>query len=330
MRTPGLEALRALTPGRQAAVIALVLGLTVGLSVAPLAYDAAIDPSPDQVAVVPLVGTVDGSNAADVSQRLIRARMDPSVKAVVLHVNSPGGLAVAGEELFMQVDRTAQKKPLVVVSDLLVASAAYKASLPAEKIYVKPQTAVGSIGTLLIRPAPLDPLDPVIHTGPRKLEGDTPRGYEYSIERSGAGFVDQVMEYRGDEITVSREELAHARIYGGFQAVQFGLADEVTDVQGAIQSAADLAGLDTYQIRTMEYETEVRFLDRTNFAHATQENKTMIGIQDLVDPPEERIVPQVLMLPHAAVAGEFEEQSDRDVNATAPASDAPKEESTDG
>lgn len=317
MATPGTSAYRSLSPGRRAFVVALVLGLTVGLAVAPFAYDAASEPTPDRVAVIPIVGTIDGQNAADVTNRLIEARMDPTIQAVVLAINSPGGLAVAGEEIFMQVDRTAQEKPVVAVSSTMVASAGYKASLPADELHVKPNTIVGSIGTLFIRPDPIDPAEPIIHTGPRKLDLDTPRGHEYSTEQSGDSFVKTVVDYRGENLTLGEDELAHARVYSGVEAVHYGLADELGDVQGAIQAAADMAGLETYQVTRMNYETDVRFLDQTNYAHSTQENKTMIEVDYLIDAPNDRIVPQVLMLPHAAVAGEFNDtRATRSTNAS--------------
>lgn len=305
MDTPGTAAYRSLTPGRRALVIALVLGLTVGLGAAPFAYEATVQPSPDRIAVVPIVGTIDGQNAADVSQRLTEARLDPGVDAVVLVINSPGGIAVSGEEIFMQVDRTAQEKPVIAVSDALAASAGYKVALPADEIHVKPHTIVGSIGTIFVRPDGVDPSEPIIHTGPRKLDLDTARGHEYSTELAGASFVDAVMRYRGDALAIDETELAHARVYSGVEAVQYGIADEISDYQGAIQAAADRAGIESYEVQVMDYETEVRFLDRTNFAQATQENKTMIEVDHLVDAQEDRIVPQALMLPYAAVAGQL-------------------------
>lgn len=323
MRTPGTAAYRALSPGRRALVVALVLGLVVGLAVAPFAYEAAVDPAPDRIAVVPIVGTIDGENAADVTQRLIEARLDGTVEAVVLVVNSPGGIAAAGEEVFMQVDRTAQEKPVVAVSDTMAASAGYKAVLPADEFLVKPPTIVGSVGTIFVRPDPADPSEPIIQTGPRKQDLDTPRGHEYSTESAGNSFVAKVVEYRGEELAVDEEELAHARTYTGVEAVELGIADGIGDAQRAIQVAADRAGLETYQVRTMNYGTEVRFLDRTNYAQSTQANKTVIGVDHLIDAPGDRIVPQVLMLPHAAVAGErVDPAQEPAANRTAPEPEA--------
>ena len=317
MQSPGRARLQRLSPGRQVILLALCLGLVVGLAVSPFAYQASLEPSPNEIAVVPIVGTLDGQNSADVIQRLTEARMDSSVDAVVLVISSPGGLAVAGDEIFMQVDRTAQEKPVIAVADAMAASAAYKAAVPADEIYVKPHSMVGSVGSIFVRPDPIDPSEPVIHTGPHKLHLDTPRGHEYASQRGAANFLDIVMEYRGDELTISEEELAHARVYLGTEAVQYGLADDIADLQGGIQAAAELAELDSYTVRTMGYESEVRFLDRTNYAQSIQENKSMIGIDELIDSQDQRIMPQVLMLPHAAVVGQVN-TTDAPVNESEP------------
>ncbi len=303
MSTPGVAAYRSLSPLRQAAVVALVLGLVVGLAVAPFAYEATVEPSPDRVAVIPITGTLEGENVADASERLAAARTDSSVEAVVIHVDSPGGIAAVGEDLFMQVDRTAQEKPVVAVSSTMAASAGYKAMLPADELYVKPQTIVGSVGTIGIRPVTFDPMEIEVITGPRKAETDTPRGAEHSIQMAGDAFVDTVVEYRGEDLQLEREEIAHAKIYGGVEAVEYGLVDGIGDTQQAIDTAAELAGLDSYSVEYMGYQSQVQFLDRTNYAAASTDNKTMMGIQDLIE--EDPMVPQILMLPEGAIPAEM-------------------------
>lgn len=299
---PGIGRMRSLSAGRKVVIVALVLGLAFGLLIAPLAFEATVETSPDRIAVVPIVGVMDGSNTQDVTRRLTRARQDPSIDAVVLFVDSPGGLAVAGEEIFMQVERTAQEKPVVATVGLRAASAGYKAMLPAEEIYVKPASSVGSVGTILLRPEPVDPVDRLIESGPQKFDGDTPRGYEYNVQMIGQSFSRTVMEYRGDRLELTRAELEHARIYNGIEGVELGLVDGISDTQGAIQAAAELAELDSYDVTVMEYETEVRFLDRAAYTASTQPNKSMVTIDELVDPDGGEVVPTALMLPSAAIS----------------------------
>lgn len=300
MAGPGTTRFRSLSPGRKVLLTALVLGLVLGLLVAPFAYEATVDPRPDRIAVVPIVGVLEAQNTQDVIQRLEQARQDPSVEAVVIVVNSPGGFAVDGEEVFMAVERTAQKKPVVASVGLQAASAGYKATLPADEIYAKPASSVGSVGSILVRPEPVPPIEVMIETGPQKVDGQTPRGWEHGSEMIGGTFADTVIDYRGDQLQLSREELAHARIYTGIEGVELGLIDGISDTQGAIQAAADLAGLQGFEVSMMEYETEVRFLDRAAYTASTQPNKSMVSIEELVDTDGNEVVPTQLMLPAAA------------------------------
>lgn len=301
MVAPESARFESLSPFRKAVTVAVVLGLVIGLALAPIAYDLAAEPTVDRVAVVPIEGVLAGGNTQDVVERLIEARQDPSVKAVVLRINSPGGLAVDGEEIFQQVERTAQVKPVVASIGLQGTSAAYLAALPADEIYVRSSSSVGSVGAILIRPSPIDPIDVVVQTGPMKLVGDSPRGYEYRTETVGKTFAGLVLEYRTGKIELSSAELRHARVYTGVDGVELGLVDGVTDTQGAIQSAADLADLDRYEVQFFEYDTEVQFLDRAAYSHSTVDNKRMIGLDELVDTDGKEVVPTVVMLPRAVV-----------------------------
>lgn len=315
MRTPGVVTWQRLSRGRRMVLVALVLGLAVGLLVAPFAYDAAVQPDPDRVAIVPIAGTMDGQNAADVTQRLTEVRQDRSVDAVVLVVNSPGGLSTAGEEIYQQVQRTAEEKPMVAVVDSVAASAGYKAMLPADEIYAKPASTVGSVGVILQRPEPVGPIDGVITSGPDKIDGQDTRGYEYSAEMIGAAFSDTVMDHRGDQLELTREEVEHARIYSGIEGERLGWVDGISDIQGAIQAAADNAELDEYTVRTYPYRVEVAFLDRSTYAAANQPEQRMITIDELVTPEADRVLPEVYMLPATAFpAGEVE--NDTTVNVT--------------
>src|SRR6056297_2503409 len=84
-------------------VLFVVIGVVVGLALAPVAWNATS--TDGTVAVVPVAGTIDGGTSAGVSAMLQRARSDSDVKAVVLLVNSGGGGAAASEELYLQTKR---------------------------------------------------------------------------------------------------------------------------------------------------------------------------------------------------------------------------------
>lgn len=297
MDSPALRDFRAMSVIRQITIIAVVVGLVIGLLLAPIAYEQTASTSTDRIAVVHVEGVLDSNNVRDVGDRLTEAREDPQVKAVVLHVNSPGGVAVDGEELYSHVARTAEEKPVIASVGLQAASAGYLAALPADEIHANPSSMVGSVGAILVRPQTVPPMDEIIETGPQKTDGQTPRGFEYGVEMIGGSFAASVVEHRGDDLAISTQELQHARIYTGIEAAEHGLIDELGDIQGAIEAAADQAGTGDYQIDHMLYDAEVQFLDRAAYTSSVQPEKRMTDIEDIVQTDGTEVVPTYLMLP---------------------------------
>ena len=76
------------------------------------------------------------------------ARDDPSVKALLIELDSPGGTVVGGETLYEAIRYFADKKPVVAIMGDLATSAGYMTALAAEKIFAQKATITGSIGVL--------------------------------------------------------------------------------------------------------------------------------------------------------------------------------------
>jgi protease-4 len=274
-------------------VLFVVIGVVVGLALAPVAWNATS--SDGTVAVVPVAGTIDGGTSAGVSAMLQRARSDSDVKAVVLLVNSGGGGAAASEELYLQTKRTSQEMPVITSVDASAASGAYYTIAPSDHIYAKPASTVGSVGVLATTPQALEPTTLISTTGPNKLTGGDEREFNYILESLGNAFIGAVFEQRGDRIELSRTELEQARIYSGTQAVQNGLVDSIGGRQAAVEHAADEAGLDNYDVRVMRPDGTARFLSRSNYVASTAPNKTMVSATYLYG--EEPSGPVFLMVP---------------------------------
>jgi protease-4 len=274
-------------------VLFVVIGLVVGLALAPVAWNATS--TEGTVAVVPLAGTIDGQTSAGVSSMLQQARQDPDVKAVVLLVNSGGGGAAASEELYLQAKRTAGEMPLVASVDAAAASGAYYTIAPSDHIYAKPASTVGSVGVLATAPQQIEPTTIVATTGPNKLTGGDEREFNYIVESLGTAFVGAVFEQRGDRLQLSRTQVEQARIYSGAQAVRNGLVDSIGGRQAAIERAADEAGLDSYDVRLMRPDGTVRFLSRSNYVASTAPDKEMVSAEYLYG--EEPSGPVFLMVP---------------------------------
>ncbi|MBK8884203.1 MAG: S49 family peptidase [Bacteroidales bacterium] len=81
-----------------------------------------------------------------------KQRLDTSVKAVVLRVNSPGGSATASDIMWQELELTTRVKPVVISMGNYAASGGYFISAPATKIYASPTTISGSIGVFGLLP----------------------------------------------------------------------------------------------------------------------------------------------------------------------------------
>lgn len=236
--------LRSVSAVRRSYTLVLVAALVVGAAFVPTVYEAA-GGSDDSVAVVSIEGFVSSSTADAVIEDLREARRNESIRAVVLKVDSPGGSAAASERLYLAVKRTRAVMPVVAAVGATGASGAYYAMLPADDIYVTPASLVGSVGIRAAMPG----AEPggEIRSGPDKgyTSADRTRAQVETLHRA---FVESVMRHRGDRLSLTREEVAHAKVYTGVRAVRNGMADEIGTVADAVDAAADAAGLDRYGV----------------------------------------------------------------------------------
>jgi protease-4 len=117
--------------------------------------------------------------------------------------------------------------------------------LPARDIYVTPASIVGSVGVRGAAPGPSLPGE--IRSGPDKASA-TDDQRRAQIETLKNAFVGSVMKHRGDELDLSRTEVATAKVYTGARAVENGMADDIGSTSDAIQQAAEAAGLEDYDV----------------------------------------------------------------------------------
>ncbi|MFC7325748.1 S49 family peptidase [Halorubrum rutilum] len=222
-------------------VLFVVLGVLLGAALAPAAVDTATGPD-GTVAVVPIQGTIDGEQATEYRAMLAEARAEAD--AVVIVANSGGGSAAASESMYMQTLRLRESVPVVATVDGVAASGAYFAIAPADEVYVKPSSFVGSVGVLGTVPPDVEPNAVLGATGPDKVEGFGEREFFTTLETSRNAFVGSVAEHRGDRLELTENEVAAATIFGGSTAVDNGMADAIGDRRTAVAAAADRAGLD--------------------------------------------------------------------------------------
>jgi len=230
----------------------------------------------DAVAIVRVEGVIltgsppaspfDGSGGAysdQVIEHLKQAQEDSSVKAIVLRVNSPGGSAVASDEIYQQMLK--MDKPVVASMGELAASGGYYVSAPADLIMANPATLTGSIGVItqmtnleeLMEKIGVEVV--VIKSGIHKDEGSPFREmteeekaiWQAIIDEAYGQFVAIVAEGR-DLPEEKVREIADGRVYTGKQAMALGLVDELGNLPEAIDRAADLGGIEG-EPRLVEY-----------------------------------------------------------------------------
>ena len=205
---------------------------------------------------LPLVGREQaGSDSVVAALRV--AERNRRVGAVLLHVDSPGGDALASDLMWREVERLRPKKPVVVLMGNAAASGGYYVSAPASHVVARRNTVTGSIGVILTRPVATGLLNnlginPVsVQRGARSNLLDTrhdPTPDELSVLRGQLSsvfdnFKDRVVRGRNlDPATL--EDLAGGRVWTGGEAQGLGLVDEISGFREALDKAASLAGID--------------------------------------------------------------------------------------
>ena len=245
--------------GLTVGVIALFLG-TVWLMLTALEEGGL--PGSAKVAIVEVEGIIgvaaSGGVDTDAIVRMLGEHRDnPSVAAVVLRVNSPGGVVAPTQEIFAAVERVrAAGKPVVASMGSVAASGGYYVAIAANRVYANPGTLTGSIGVVmqlanvegLLKKVGVDYI--VVKAGAYKDIGNIARPMKPEerqvlqalLDDVYGQFVKAVAERRGlDEKTV--RAFADGRIYSGQQARALKMVDEMGGLEDAIEAAAKLAGI---------------------------------------------------------------------------------------
>ncbi len=195
-----------------------------------------------------LSSEIDLDSTFAVTEQLAYAQKDESVKAILLVVNSPGGSAALSEELYLEVLNSRQTMPVVATIDLLAASGGYYMAVAADEVYAKPTSGVGSIGVIASLPGQVYIEDEIVTTGPYKAFGGTRDGSIRQMEMAKFSFLEAVAAARGENLKVDLDYLSRAEIYTGVQAADMGLIDGLKSTEEAIDRAAEMAGLNTYDV----------------------------------------------------------------------------------
>lgn len=223
----------------------------------------------DKIAVIYATGSISNGMGDDesigsdhLSAALRQARKDDKVKAIVLRVNSPGGDALASEEIWREVFLAKKSKPVIVSMGDVAASGGYYISCAADKIVVQENTLTGSIGVfgLLFNAEKmlknkLGITTDVYKTNPFTDMGSFTRPLTESERLILQGEVDRVYNVFTQRVADGRkltqasvDSIGQGRVWAGARAIEIGLADTLGGLELAIDIAAEKAGIKEYRI----------------------------------------------------------------------------------
>ena len=212
----------------------------------------------DTVGIINISGTIqyDGTTSSPegLKSQLDAAEQNPHIKAVVLRVNSGGGVATAGEEMSTYIRDFS--KPVVVSSASINASAAYMISSQADYIFTDKTTSIGSIGVIMsvtdlsglyeklgISVENITSADAKDSgAGNRPLTEEERAWYQDQVDQINEVFINFVAEGRDMPVEDVRA-LATGLTFTGMDAVENGLADELGTQEAAVAKACELAGI---------------------------------------------------------------------------------------
>jgi protease IV len=219
-------------------------------------------PGGAKVAVVEVEGGIGvaadrGLDTESIIRTLGEYRDDPAVRAVVLRIDSPGGVVAPTQEIFTAVRRLREaKKPVVASLGSVAASGGYYVAVSADRIFASPGTLTGSIGVVmqlanvegLLKKVGVEYV--VVKAGAYKDVGNFARAMTPEERRILQSLLDDVYDQFISAVAEGRgldpqavRAFAEGRIYSGRQAHGLKMVDDLGGLEDAIEAAAKMAGL---------------------------------------------------------------------------------------
>jgi protease-4 len=208
----------------------------------------------DKVGVVPIDGVISGSK--ETVEQLESFGKDPSVKAVVLRIDSPGGGVASSQEIYGAILELKKKKKVVASLGSIAASGGYLIACAADRIVSNPGTITGSISAIMHFANAEELMKKigvratVIKSGKFKDIGTPARGMTDEEREVLQDLVDDIYDQFLDSVAVSRKlskdtvrTFADGRVFSGRRAMKLGLVDELGDLTTAVRVAGGMAGI---------------------------------------------------------------------------------------
>ncbi len=221
-------------------------GFGKGARVAVVVLEGTITPGSSRR--LPLIGQAMGSRSTVETLKTLRS--SKKIRAVVARINSPGGSAVASDEIRHELARLAEKKPLFLSMSEVAGSGGYWIATVGRRLYAEETTLTGSIGVIT---ATLDAsgfmrregiAGDAVRTAPRADAGavyrrptdEELRVAEAEVDQYYRAFLNHVAAFRNSS-PEDIDEVAQGRVWSGRDAVEHGLADAVGGLRDTLEEA---------------------------------------------------------------------------------------------
>ena len=226
----------------------------------------------DKVALLEVRGMI--IDVQPVIEQLVKFTKDDSVKAIVFRIESPGGGVSPSQELYREIQRTAEKKPVVASMGSVAASGGYYIASGVQKIYANPGTITGSIG-VIAQFTNFEELFKkigfrmeVVKSGAFKDVGNPGRAMTPDERQYLQKLLDSVHQQFVRDVARGRRmpeekvrEIADGRIFTGEQAKEMGLVDELGGLNDAVDAAGKMAGITGEPKLVYPEKKKISFLD---------------------------------------------------------------------
>lgn len=267
----------------------------------PLRNWIAANPLPttgDAIGVLTIAGEIvdgksgNGTAGGDtVSKLLLKGLAEKELKALVVRVDSPGGSALASEQMRQAILQAKQKGlPVVVSMGGLAASGGYWVSTPGDVVFAEPNTITGSIGIFGLIPTfentlakigvTTDGVQTTPLTGQPNVYGGTNAAFDTlvqaTIENGYRRFVGLVSQSR--KMTPERvDQIGQGRVWDGGTARQLGLVDRFGTLSDAVAEAARRAKLDPAKVHAEYLEKEPGPFEQLAATLRSDEDEDRVG-----------------------------------------------------
>jgi len=212
----------------------------------------------DSIAVIDVSGVITDADTDKIDKQLEKYGDNDNIKAILLHIDSPGGGAAASQEIYHEVMRIREQKHKKIVASVesVGASGAYYIASACDKIYANPASVVGSIGVImewtnygdLMKWAKLKPV--VISHGELKDAGDPTRDMTPQEAAYFQSLVDNMYGQFVHDVAVGRHTtdakiapLATGQVWTGEQSQPLGLIDAQGGFRVALMDTARSVGI---------------------------------------------------------------------------------------